>query len=199
MSKSLLRLAIFISGRGSNMSAIINACKRGEIQAEVVNVISNKQDAKGLEIAKKNGLYTLGLNPHSFENNEAYEKHILEILIKENIDIVCLAGYMKILGPTILNRFNGRVINIHPSLLPSFKGLNAQKQALDYGVKFSGCTAHIVTNKLDDGPILLQEVVPVYDSDTEDLLSDRILEKEHIVYPKALSLLVHRILNEEKV
>jgi len=181
------------------MSAIINACKRGEIQAEVVNVISNKQDAKGLEIAKKNGLDTLGVNPHSFENNEAYEKHILEILIKENIDIVCLAGYMKILGPTILNRFNGRVINIHPSLLPSFKGLHAQKQALDYGVKFSGCTAHIVTNKLDDGPILLQEVVPVYDSDTEDLLSDRILEKEHIVYPKAISLLVHRILNEEKV
>ncbi len=195
----MLRLAIFISGRGSNMTAIINACKRGEIQAEVVNVISNKQDAKGLEIAKKNGLDTLALNPNSFENNEAYEKHILEILIKENIDIVCLAGYMKLLGPTILNRFNGRVINIHPSLLPSFKGLNAQKQALDYGVKFSGCTAHIVTNKLDDGPILLQEVVPVYDSDTEDLLSGRILKKEHIVYPKAINLLVHRILNEEKV
>jgi phosphoribosylglycinamide formyltransferase-1 len=180
-----INLGILISGRGSNLEAIIDACEKGQIAAKVAVVVSNKADALGLEHAKK---HKIPFAIESFSSKEEYEAAIIKALERQKADLVCLAGYMKIVGHTLLGKYKGRMLNIHPALLPSFPGLNAQKQALDYGVKISGCTVHFVDEGCDTGPIILQKVVPVLDDDTEETLSARILEQEHKAYPEAIDL-----------
>ncbi|MCP2519342.1 phosphoribosylglycinamide formyltransferase [Candidatus Aminicenantes bacterium AC-708-M15] len=182
------RIAVLLSGRGSNFMAIHDAILAGKINAEIVLVFSNKKDARGLQIAKERGLETLFLDPKDFPSREEYDKRIVEELKKRDVDLVCLAGYMRILTPYFVNQYRNRIMNIHPALLPSFPGLHAQKQALDYGVKFSGATVHFVTEEVDAGPIIIQAVVPVFQYDTEETLSARILEQEHKIYPEAIKL-----------
>ncbi|MHA1114780.1 MAG: phosphoribosylglycinamide formyltransferase [Candidatus Heimdallarchaeaceae archaeon] len=184
-----MNVAVLISGRGSNLEAILEKEKQKELGNAVISlVVSNNPDAKGLEIAKRYGKKTIVLPSHRNQNRETYDKQLAETLEKNNIDLVVLAGFMRILSPFFVNKFSNKIINIHPSLLPSFPGINAQKQALDYGAKITGCTVHFVDEKVDHGPIILQEVVIVDDSDTEETLAKRILEKEHILLPKAIRL-----------
>jgi len=182
------RIAVLLSGRGSNFMAIHDAILAGKINAEIVLVFSNKKDARGLQIAKERGLETLFLDPKDFPSREEYDKRIVEELKKREVDLVCLAGYMRILTPYFVNQFRNRIMNIHPALLPSFPGLHAQRQALEWGVKFSGATVHFVTEEVDAGPIIIQAVVPVFQYDTEETLSNRILEQEHKIYPEAIRL-----------
>ena len=183
---SKIALGILISGRGSNMEAIIKACQANQINATVNVVISDKRDAKGIEIAKQLGITTFVLDIKDFSSKQEYEDDICRILKGCSVQLLCLAGYMKIVGETILEAFKHRVINIHPSLLPAFKGLNAQKQALDYGESFAGCSVHYVDDVLDGGPLILQDIVAVSAEDTEETLSEKILEKEHSLYPRAI-------------
>ena len=175
----MLNIGVLISGRGSNLQAIIDACESGSIPARVAVVISNKVDAYGLERAKKHEIPIAVLSS---------EEEILKQLEKYEVGLVCLAGYMKIVGTTLLNKYSGKMINIHPALLPSFPGLHGQKQALDYGVKVSGATVHFVDEGCDTGPIILQATVPVLADDTEETLSARIIEIEHQLYPQAVKL-----------
>lgn len=189
----LINLAILISGRGSNMCAILESLDKGKIHnVKDVVVVSNNIDAQGLVIAKDRfNIITEVVSRHNPTRQEMDES-ILKILHKYDITpqngLICLAGFMKVLGPKIIGFYENRIMNIHPSLLPSFKGLNAQRQAIMAGVKVSGCTVHFVTNELDDGPIILQNCVPVYDKDDEKSLSERILVKEHELYPEAINL-----------
>ncbi|UOD33850.1 phosphoribosylglycinamide formyltransferase [Deferribacteraceae bacterium V6Fe1] len=185
------RIGVLLSGRGSNFKAIFEAIKSGFIEdAEISVVISDKKDAKGLEFARENGLNALFVNPKDFSDRKAYDLELVKILKNANVDIICLAGFMRIISEEFVNAFENKIINIHPSLLPSFPGLNAQKQALEYGVKFTGCTVHFVDAKVDNGPIILQAVVEVKHDDTVETLSDRILKYEHKIYPMAVKLLV---------
>ncbi len=188
MSKELLKLGVLISGRGSNLNAIIEAIKNNTLNAKICVVISNNSKAYGLRLAEKNQLPAKLVDPKSFTTYVEYEKAILNYLNQYQVDLVILAGYMKILGKTIISAFPNKIMNIHPALLPAFKGLHAQKQAVEAGVKWSGCTVHFVNEDLDAGPIILQEVVPVLPNDDEDSLSTRILEKEHRIYPQAIQL-----------
>ncbi|MTI80150.1 MAG: phosphoribosylglycinamide formyltransferase [Firmicutes bacterium] len=183
-----ISLAVLASGRGSNLQSIIDACERGDVNAEVKVVISDSKDAYALERAKKHGIDAYFVNIKEYQDKKAYEEKIVDLLQNYSVQLVCLAGYMRLVGPTMLNAFPWQIMNIHPSLLPAFTGLHAQKQALDYGVKVSGCTVHFVDKGMDTGPIILQESVPVYDNDTEDSLAERILVKEHVLYPKAIGL-----------
>jgi len=188
----LKRLAVLLSGRGSNFIKIYENIKSGVIKnAEIVLVISNKQDAPGLAYARQAGLNAIYLNPRDYSDREEYDRAIVDLLKREKIDLVCLAGYMRIITKFFVESFPNRIINIHPSLLPAFPGLDAQKQALEYGVKYTGCTVHFVDEKVDHGAIILQEVVEVLDDDTVETLSARILQKEHIVYSKAIDLIVN--------
>lgn len=182
------KVAVFLSGRGSNFLAIHNAVKKGTINADMSLVFSNKKEAPGLLHAKKRGLKTLYLNPKEFNSKVDYDNKIMDEIKKRNIDLICLAGYMKILTPGFCNEFENHIMNIHPALLPSFPGLHVQKKALDWGVRYSGATVHFVTADVDMGPIILQAVVPVLQDDTEESLSDRILEQEHKIYPEAVKL-----------
>ncbi len=185
----MYRLAVLLSGRGSNFEAIQNAIETGFIKnGKIVIVISNKEDARGLKIAKEKGLNTVFIPPKK-RKREDYDKEVVGVLKAHTVDYVILAGYMRILSPYFVREFRNRILNIHPALLPSFRGLHAQKQAVDKGVKFSGATVHFVTESLDDGPIIVQSVVPVYQDDTEDSLSERILKTEHKIYPLAVKLL----------
>tara|TARA_B100000427_G_scaffold7616_1_gene6911 strand:- start:7587 stop:8171 length:585 start_codon:yes stop_codon:yes gene_type:complete len=186
-------LGILISGRGSNMEAIIKASQANQINATVAVVISDKRDAKGIKIAKELGITTFVLDIKDFSTKQEYEDDICRILKGCSVDLVCLAGYMKIVGQTILESFKNRVINIHPSLLPAFRGLNAQKQALDYGVKFAGCSVHYVNDVLDGGPLILQDIVEVSGDDTEETLSQKILAKEHLIYPQAIQIVLESL------
>ncbi len=186
LSTSKASLGILISGRGSNMDIIIRACQANQINADVAIVISNNPNANGLILANSLGIKALAVNPRDFNTKHEYENTICELLVDHSVDLVCLAGYMKIVGNTLLKKYDNKIINIHPSLLPSFKGLNAQKQALEYGVKFAGCSVHYVNDVLDGGKIILQDIVPVSEDDTEETLSHKILEKEHQIYPKAI-------------
>ena len=179
------------------MEAILKSIKNGNLDAEVQVVISNNPNAKGLDIAKEYGITTFVLEISSFPNKSEYEKEIVQILKGQSVDWVVLAGYMRLLGQDLLSAYENKIVNIHPSLLPSFKGLNAQKQALDYGVKYSGCTVHFVDQFLDSGPIILQAVVPVQEDDTVESLSDRILVEEHKLYPKAIQLLIEKNLQPD--
>jgi phosphoribosylglycinamide formyltransferase-1 len=182
------RIAVFLSGRGSNFVAIHDGIVAGKINAEIALVFSNKKDAPGLGIAEQRGLETLSLNPKEYPSREAYDETIIQEVNKRNVDLICLAGYMKILTAQFCQTFINRVINIHPALLPAFPGLHVQQKAIDWGVRYSGATVHFVTAEVDMGPIILQAAVPVLQEDTEDSLSERILEQEHRIYPEAVRL-----------
>ncbi|MFW6309385.1 MAG: phosphoribosylglycinamide formyltransferase [bacterium] len=184
----MINIAVFISGRGTNLQSIIDSVEAGKIPVNLKVVISNNKDAYGLTRAEKAGIETRWVDPDKFNTDKKYEDELLRILEKKEIELVALAGFMRLLTPYFLHNFSGKAMNIHPSLLPSFRGLHAQKQAVDYGVKVSGCTVHFVDEGMDTGPIILQKTVPVYDSDDEDSLADRILEKEHEIYPEAIRL-----------
>jgi phosphoribosylglycinamide formyltransferase-1 len=184
------RLGILISGRGSNMVALADAVREGRIpNAEVAVVISDQPNAGGLAGAKERGIQTLVIERHGRARHE-HDAEIVAALKERKVDLVCLAGYMRILSREFLDAYRGRILNIHPSLLPSFPGLDAQRQALEAGVKFSGCTVHFVDESLDGGPIIAQRSVPVHDGDTVESLSARILNEEHKLYAEALALVI---------
>jgi len=183
------RVAILISGRGSNMGALIAGMREGRVFAEPVVVISNVAGAPGLTAAQGWGIATAVVDHTAIKPREAHERAVLAVLTEHRVDIVCLAGYMRRLSPLLVGAFPGRILNVHPALLPAFPGLDAQKSALAYGVKVAGCTVHLVDVEVDHGPIVLQACVPVHDDDSVDTLSARILAVEHDLYPKALDLL----------
>ena len=189
MPFDIFKLAVLVSGRGSNLQAIIDSIDREELDAHLSIVISNTKDAMALKRAEKHGIKTIFIDPSTYLNSKEYDKALVLKLKEFSIDLICLAGYMRILGEEVIQTFEKKIINIHPSLLPAFPGLNAQKQAINHGVKFSGCTVHFVDSGVDSGPIILQAVVPVYDNDDEKSLSKRILEQEHYLYPKAIKMI----------
>jgi phosphoribosylglycinamide formyltransferase-1 len=184
------RIAVLLSGRGSNFEALADNISAGKIpEAEIAIVISNRPDAQGLERAKSRGILTRTIPSKGLER-EAYDRLVVAALREQQVALICLAGYMRLLSPYFVEAFPQRIINIHPSLLPSFPGLESQKQALDYGVKFAGCTVHFVDENLDAGPIILQSAVPVLDSDDEQTLSERILQEEHRIYSEAVRIIL---------
>ena len=187
-----LRVAILASGRGSNLQAVIDAIEAGHVQAQIVAVVSNKKDAVALERARKHGIKDLFVDPKPFagrpDSREAYDRALLEILQQQEVELVLLAGYMKIVTAVLVNAYANRMMNIHPSLLPSFPGLDVQKKAIDWGCKLAGCTVHFVTEGVDEGPIIIQAAVPILDGDTPDTLAARILVQEHKIYPRAVQL-----------
>jgi len=183
------KLAVLVSGRGSNLQAIIDSIDREELDAHLSIVISNTKDAIALKRAEKHGIKTIFIDPSNYLSSKEYDKALVLKLKEFSVDLICLAGYMRILGEEVIQTFEKKIINIHPSLLPAFPGMNAQKQAINHGVKFSGCTVHFVDFGVDSGPIILQTVVPVYDNDDEKSLSKRILEQEHYLYPKAIKMI----------
>jgi phosphoribosylglycinamide formyltransferase-1 len=180
-----VRLGILISGRGSNFEAIANSIARRKLEAEIAILISNRADAAGLEIARQRGIPMRVIASAGLER-EAYDKLVIEELKTQEVELVCLAGFMRLLSAHFIRAFPNRILNIHPSLLPAFPGLDAQRQALDYGVKITGCTVHFVDEFLDSGPIIIQSAVPVLDNDTVESLSARILMQEHLTYSKAI-------------
>lgn len=182
----LLKIAILASGRGSNAKAILESVAKGKLKGEGVVLLSDNPEAPALAMAKAFGVKAIAVNRKAFESRAAYEEVLLQELNRFDYNVVCLAGYMRVLGDVFLSGVKAPVLNIHPSLLPSFPGLHAQRQALDYGVKVAGCTVHLVDAGLDSGPILLQRTVPVLDEDTEETLSARILIEEHQIYTEAL-------------
>jgi len=184
------RIAIFISGRGSNLEAILQKRRVGFVSCEIPFVFSNKKDAKGLEIAKSFEIPTITMERKDFSTQNEYDQTVLQLLNENKVEIVVLAGFMMILSKNFIEQYPGKIINIHPSLLPAFPGLNSQKRALDYGVKFAGCTVHFVTPEIDSGPIILQDIIPVFDDDSEETLTLRILDREHIILPEALKILM---------
>ena len=181
-----IRLGALSSGRGSNLQAIIDACEVGKISAKIAVVVSDKSDALALERARRHRLMAVFLNPKEFPTREDYDERMVEILKQQAVDLVILAGYMRIVTPRLISAYPNRIMNIHPSLLPSFPGLRAPKQALEWGVKVSGCTVHFVNETVDQGPIIFQAAVPVFPEDTEESLSARILEQEHRILPQAI-------------
>tara|TARA_B100000586_G_scaffold225531_1_gene173145 strand:- start:874 stop:1494 length:621 start_codon:yes stop_codon:yes gene_type:complete len=193
----LLKLAILISGRGSNMNAILRAVKKQNIPIEPVVVISNKPSAKGLGIARKYGVKTEIVESKGFQGNRwEYDQKIMDVLTKYGITskncLICLAGFMRILSPEFIKKYKNCILNIHPAILPAFPGLDAQKQAINYGVKYSGCTVHFVDDGVDTGPIIVQALVRVKNDDTEEALTKRILTKEHKAYPEAVRLVAQK-------
>jgi phosphoribosylglycinamide formyltransferase-1 len=180
------RLAVLISGRGSNLQAILDAIAGGHLDATVAVVISNRAGAPGLVRAREAGIDAVHLAPADYADRDSYERTIVEELRRRDVSFVCLAGYMRLVGPALLEAYPNRIVNIHPSLLPSFPGLHAQQQALEHGVKVSGATVHLVDAALDAGPIVLQAAVPVLEHDDVDTLSARILIEEHRLYPEAI-------------
>jgi phosphoribosylglycinamide formyltransferase-1 len=182
------RIMVMISGRGSNFRAIHDSILAGKVDAEIALVFSNREEAAGLKIAQERGLETLYTNPKLFIVKEEYDQEIIRQARKRGIDLVCLAGYMKVLTPMFCNEFKNRIMNIHPALLPSFPGLHVQQKAIDWGVRYSGATVHFVAAEVDMGPIIVQAVVPVFQDDTEEILSARILVEEHKIYSEAVRL-----------
>jgi phosphoribosylglycinamide formyltransferase-1 len=181
------RIAVLISGRGSNLQALIDAVEDGRLQARIVIVISNRADAGGLERARAAGIDTLTIPHRDFSTRHAFEEALVRELRARQVGLVCLAGFMRLLGATFLDAFPNAILNVHPSLLPAFPGVDAQRQAWDYGTKLAGATVHFVTGELDGGPIVRQVAVPVLDGDTADALAARILEQEHRIYPEAVA------------
>jgi phosphoribosylglycinamide formyltransferase 1 len=184
-----MRLGILISGRGSNFEAIANSIARKKLDAEVAIVISNRANAPGIETARERGM-PLRIIPSAGMDRETYDKLLIDELQTHEVDLVCLAGFMRLLSADFIRAFPNRVLNIHPSLLPAFAGLDAQRQALEYGVRITGCTVHFVDEYVDSGPIIIQSAVPVLDSDTVESLSARILLQEHLIYSKAIGYIV---------
>jgi len=184
------RIGVLLSGRGSNFEALAESIANGRLPgAEIAVVISNREGAPGIEKAKQRKLQTRVIPSKGLER-EAYDRQVVAALNESQVDLVCLAGYMRLLSPFFVASFQNRILNIHPSLLPSFPGLEAQRQALEYGVKFAGCTVHFVDENLDAGPIVLQATVPVEDGDTEETLSSRILQQEHRIYAEAVRVVL---------
>ncbi len=184
------RIGVLLSGRGSNFEALADSVAVGRIpEAEIALVVSNREGAAGIDRARARGLATRVIPSKGLER-EPYDRQVVATLHEANVDLICLAGYMRLLSPFFVATFPQRILNIHPSLLPSFPGLESQKQALEYGVKFAGCTVHFVDENLDAGPIVLQAVVPVEDRDTEDTLSARILQEEHRIYSEAVKIVL---------
>ncbi len=181
-----MRLAILLSGRGSNFAAIHDAIAHGDLDAEIVCVVANRADAAGIERARILGLAAHVIEHRAFANREGHESEVLRILEEAQPDVIALAGYMRLLSPAFIAAYPMRIVNIHPSLLPAFPGVDAQAQAIAYGVKISGCTVHFVDENLDAGPIIVQRTVPVHDDDDAASLSARILNEEHIAYVEAL-------------
>ncbi len=187
-----VRVGVLASGRGSNLQAIIDAIEANRLDAQIVLVLSNKPEAPALERARKHGLTDVFLDPKPFagrpDSREAYDRAVLDVLRKHDVELVLLAGYMKIVTSVLVKAYENRMMNIHPSLLPSFPGLDVQKKALEHGVKVSGCTVHFVTEGVDEGPIIVQAAVPIVEGDTPETLAARILVEEHKLYPKAVQL-----------
>jgi phosphoribosylglycinamide formyltransferase 1 len=183
------RLGILLSGRGSNFEAIAQHIDCGKLEAQIAVVISNVENAPGLQKASQRGLATFSLSSKGLSREE-FDRRMSVVLQEKRVDLVCLAGFMRLLSPFFIQAFRHRILNIHPSLLPAFPGLDAQRQALEYGVKYSGCTVHFVDEGLDSGPIILQAPVPVLDSDTDEALSARILKEEHRLYSLAIQLVI---------
>jgi phosphoribosylglycinamide formyltransferase 1 len=184
------RLGVLISGRGSNLQAIIDAISEGRLDATIAVVIANREDAGGLERARRAGIETLTMSHRGWPTRQDYDRALVQELRARDVRLVCLAGFMRKLGAPLIDAFPNAVLNIHPSLLPSFPGLHPQKQALEHGVKTSGVTVHFVTADLDDGPIVVQRAVPVVEGDTEETLAARILVEEHHAYPEAIALVL---------
>ncbi|MCH7765108.1 MAG: phosphoribosylglycinamide formyltransferase [Acidobacteria bacterium] len=184
------RIAVLLSGRGSNFEAIAESVRAGRIRdAELTIVVSNRESAGGIEKARQRGIEAVVI-PSKGKQREEYDREVVALLKEKKIDLVCLAGFMRLLSPYFVQEFRHRILNIHPALLPSFPGLEAQKQALEWGVKFSGCTVHLVDEHLDAGPIICQAVVPVEDGDTEETLAARILREEHRIYAEAINIVL---------
>ena len=184
----LLKLGVLISGNGSNLQSIIDHIEKGSLKAVIKIVISNNPDAYGITRAKKHGIPVVVLKNGDFKNKEEFDLELIGILESKGVDLVILAGFMRIITPTLLKAFPQKIMNIHPALLPSFPGIHGQKQALEYGVKISGCTVHFVDEGVDTGPIIMQKAVQVFDDDTEETLAARILTEEHRIYPQAIQL-----------
>lgn len=184
-----LSLGVMASGRGSNFDAIYEAIERKDLNADIKVLISDKNEALVLKKAEEKNIPAIHINPQAFATLQDYEKEVVKKLLEFDVDIVVLAGYMRLVGSTFLKTFPNRIVNIHPALLPAFKGLNAQRQALEYGVKYTGCTVHIVDEGMDTGPIIMQSIVPVYLDDDVDILTKRILQEEHQIYWRVLQLL----------
>lgn len=187
-----LGLAVLISGRGSNLQSIIDACRIDNFPAQINLVLSNTPDAYGLVRATENNIPTRVVSHKSFETKADFETEILSILDEFNIDLICLAGFMRILSPTLITPWEGRIINIHPSLLPKYKGLHTHQRAIDAGDTESGCTIHYVTPGVDEGEIILQKSVPIIEGDTADSLAARVLTQEHIAYPEAIRIIAQK-------
>jgi phosphoribosylglycinamide formyltransferase-1 len=179
-------IGVLISGRGSNLQALMDAIAERRLNARIAVVISNKPGAGGIDHARAAGIDALVMDHRGYPSRDAYDAALAEVLQSRNVSLVCLAGFMRLIGSTLLDAFPQRILNIHPSLLPAFPGVDAQRQALEHGVKVSGATVHLVTNELDGGPIVMQAPVPVRDDDTVDSLSARILIEEHRIYPAAV-------------
>ena len=186
--KKNLDIGVLVSGSGSNLQSIIDHIEKGLLKARIKAVLSNNSDAYALERAKKHNIPFFVVRHHDFPGREDFDRKMIEILKSHEVELVLMAGFMRVLTPLFLRTFPMKVMNIHPALLPSFPGLHAQQQAFDYGVKFSGCTVHFADEGIDSGPIIIQAIVPVYDSDTAESLSERILREEHMIYPQAIQL-----------
>lgn len=186
-----VKISVLVSGRGTNLQSVIDAVENGEIQnAEIVCVISDKKEAYALKRAEKHGIENIFINPADFSSRQAYDDKLLDVLNAKETDLVLLAGYLRIISDSVIHAYKNRIINIHPSLLPAFKGLNAQQQAIEYGVKFTGCTVHFVEPDLDAGPVILQKIIPVREEDTAESLSERLLAEENKAYREAVQLFV---------
>jgi phosphoribosylglycinamide formyltransferase-1 len=181
-------IAVLISGSGTNLQSIIDAIEAKRLDAKIEIVLSNRADAHGLVRAKNHGIATTVLDHKSFPDRESYDQAVVDLLRARGVELVVLAGFMRLLSPVFVKAYSNRIMNIHPALLPSFPGLHVQKKALEHGVRFSGCTVHFVNEECDEGPIIIQAVVPVFPDDTEEALAARILRQEHRIYPRAIQL-----------
>jgi phosphoribosylglycinamide formyltransferase 1 len=184
------RLGVLISGRGSNLQALIDAIATGRLDASIAVVISNRKDAAGLERAREAGIESIVVSHRDFGSRDDYDRALASELQGRGVNLVCLAGFMRLVGSELIEAFPSRILNIHPSLLPAFPGLDAQEQAIEHGVKVSGVTVHLVTAELDGGPIVIQRAVPVMPGDTAESLAERILEEEHRAYPQAVQMIL---------
>ena len=195
----MLKIAVLVSGRGTNLQAIIDNVEQGKIEAEIALVVSDVENAYALERAKKHRIKTLFIDPKKFKNREEFDREVVRNLREIGVELVCLAGFMRLLSPYFVKEYRSRIINIHPALLPSFPGTHGQRDALNYGVKISGCTVHFVDEECDTGPIIIQAAVPVEEGDSEDSLAARILQQEHKIYPQAIQLFAEGRLETEVV
>jgi len=182
------KIAVLLSGRGSNFRALYKATREGKIHGKIILVVTDKNGAPGAVSAREYGIETLYFRRKDYPDKVSFDLAMAGEIEKRDVDLICLAGYMRVLSPEFVRKFRGRIMNIHPALLPCFPGLHAQKQAIEYGVKFSGATVHFVDEGVDSGPIIIQKVVPVLQDDTEETLADRILREEHKIYPEAVRL-----------